>query len=357
MAERRRLERDLHDGAQQRLVALSLQLGLARSAGCRRPRRPPRSCSTRAREELRHALEELRELARGIHPAILTDRGLDAGAARRSPTARRCRSSSPTRPRERLPAAVEAAAYFVVAESLTNVAKYAARPARDASRVAARQRLRRRRGPRRRRRRRRPAGAAPACAASPTAWRRSTGAWRSIARPGEGTVVRAKIPCASVARRRQPCCCARASRGCSRTRASRSSPRPATPRTCCARSARTSPTSRSSTCACRRRTPTRACARRREIRAALPRHRRARALAVRRGALRARAAVRQRRGRRLPAQGPRRRRRRASSTPCGASGRAARALDPEVVSRLLGRRRREDPLDGAHARASARCSG
>ena len=84
-----RLERDLHDGAQQRLVALSLQLGLAQKMRARGSRARPRRLLDAAREELARALEELRELARGIHPAVLTDRGLepalealaDAGAA------------------------------------------------------------------------------------------------------------------------------------------------------------------------------------------------------------------------------------------------------------------------------------
>ena len=78
-AERRRLERDLHDGAQQRLVALSLQLRLLAGTAARRPGAPS-SSSTTAREELAASLEELRELARGIHPAVL-DHGLAAGAA------------------------------------------------------------------------------------------------------------------------------------------------------------------------------------------------------------------------------------------------------------------------------------
>jgi signal transduction histidine kinase len=123
MAERRRLERDLHDGAQQRLVALSLQLGLARGQVDRDPEAAGRMLDA-AREELRQALEELRELARGIHPAVLTDRGLDAALvslADRSPLP----VALDETPAERLPAAVEAAAYFVVAESLTNVARYA----------------------------------------------------------------------------------------------------------------------------------------------------------------------------------------------------------------------------------------
>jgi signal transduction histidine kinase len=123
MEERRRLERDLHDGAQQRLVSLSLQLGLARSRVDSDPAAAGRLLDA-ARDELNQALAELRELARGIHPAILTDRGLDAALvalADRAPV----RVALDETPSERLPGAIEAAAYFVVAESLTNVAKYA----------------------------------------------------------------------------------------------------------------------------------------------------------------------------------------------------------------------------------------
>src|SRR4051812_2048435 len=122
MGERRRLERDLHDGAQQRLVALSLQLGLARRKIDADPATGGRLLDA-ARGELSLALEELRELARGIHPAILTDRGL-------APALQALADRAPVpvdlhqMPENRLPAAVEAAAYFVVAESLTNVAKY-----------------------------------------------------------------------------------------------------------------------------------------------------------------------------------------------------------------------------------------
>src|SRR4051794_32393363 len=121
--ERRRLERDLHDGAQQRLVALSLQLGLAERKLGQDPEVAARLLGA-AREELATALAELRELARGIHPAILTDRGLAPAVealAERAPLP----VSLQAMPDQRLPAPVEAAAYFVVAESLTNVAKYA----------------------------------------------------------------------------------------------------------------------------------------------------------------------------------------------------------------------------------------
>jgi signal transduction histidine kinase len=123
MGERRRLERDLHDGAQQRLVALSIQLGLARRRVGDDPETAGRLLDA-ARSELEQALEELRELARGIHPAILTDRGLVPALqalAERAPLVVDLREM----PADRLPPAVEAAAYFVVAESLTNVAKYA----------------------------------------------------------------------------------------------------------------------------------------------------------------------------------------------------------------------------------------
>jgi signal transduction histidine kinase len=122
-AERRRLERNLHDGAQQRLVALSLTLRLAQG----RLRKDPDGAEqllSGAQDELGRALEELRELARGIHPAVLSDRGLKAALealAGRSPVPVELERTPP----ERLPPPVEAAAYFVVAEALTNVVKYA----------------------------------------------------------------------------------------------------------------------------------------------------------------------------------------------------------------------------------------
>jgi signal transduction histidine kinase len=122
--ERRRLERDLHDGAQQRLVALALQLGLARRRLDGGDQAEAGALLEGARTELAQALEELRELARGIHPAILTDRGLKPALealADRAPLPVQVERM----PDERLPAPVEATAYFVVAESLTNAARYA----------------------------------------------------------------------------------------------------------------------------------------------------------------------------------------------------------------------------------------
>ena len=123
LEERRRLERNLHDGAQQRLVAMALKLRMARSrVADQDPQAEQLLVSAAA--ELDAALEELRELARGIHPAVLSDRGLDAALealAHRSPIPVELEAT----PGERLPEAVEAAAYFVVAEALTNVAKYA----------------------------------------------------------------------------------------------------------------------------------------------------------------------------------------------------------------------------------------
>jgi PAS domain S-box-containing protein len=120
--ERRKLERNLHDGAQQRLVSLSLSLRLAQG----RLRSDPDGAEElleASREELAQALEELRELARGIHPAVLTDRGLEAALealAARSPLPVEIRGASCE-----LPSQVEAAAYYVVSESLANVTKYA----------------------------------------------------------------------------------------------------------------------------------------------------------------------------------------------------------------------------------------
>jgi signal transduction histidine kinase len=123
MAERRRLERDLHDGAQQRLVSLALDLRLARDMVGRDPQRAERVLDGAA-NELGQALEELRELARGIHPALLSDRGLDPAVetlARRAPVPVEVEAKLGDRVAE----PVELAAYFVVSEALTNVAKYA----------------------------------------------------------------------------------------------------------------------------------------------------------------------------------------------------------------------------------------
>jgi signal transduction histidine kinase len=120
--ERRKLERNLHDGAQQRLVSLSLSLRLAQG----RLRDDPEDAEQlleASREELAQALEELRELARGIHPAVLTDRGLDAALE-----ALAARAPLPVEidcPGPELPPQVEAAAYYVVSEALANVTKYA----------------------------------------------------------------------------------------------------------------------------------------------------------------------------------------------------------------------------------------
>jgi len=121
--ERRRLERNLHDGAQQRLVSLALQL---RIVGAKLDADPQaaRELVVAAQSELEQALSELRELARGIHPAVLSERGLGPALAAlvdRAPVEVALHEP----PAERLPEPVEAAAYYLVAEALTNVAKYA----------------------------------------------------------------------------------------------------------------------------------------------------------------------------------------------------------------------------------------
>jgi signal transduction histidine kinase len=122
-AERRRIERDLHDGAQQRMVALVTMLSLAEN---RIKSDPDRAADlvARAREEAELAVKELRDLARGIHPALLSDLGLGPALealATRAPIPVEVSGA----PSERLPPEVEAAAYYVTAEALTNVAKYA----------------------------------------------------------------------------------------------------------------------------------------------------------------------------------------------------------------------------------------
>ena len=120
---RERLERNLHDGAQQRLVAVSISLRMATAKLTTAPE-TARALLEGASAELGHAIDELREFARGIHPAILTEHGLGPALevlAARSPLPVEVANEL----EERLPAAVEAAAYFVVAESLTNVVRHA----------------------------------------------------------------------------------------------------------------------------------------------------------------------------------------------------------------------------------------
>ena len=122
-AARRKIERDLHDGAQQRLVSLALDVRVARA----RLAKDPESAGPfldRLGEELAQASAELRELARGIHPAVLTERGLAPAIETLA-----SRATVPVEvvavPEGRLPPVVEATAYFTVSEALTNVAKYA----------------------------------------------------------------------------------------------------------------------------------------------------------------------------------------------------------------------------------------
>jgi signal transduction histidine kinase len=120
--ERRRIERDLHDGAQQRLVALAMELGRAK-AKFADDVDSARDLVDQAHAEAKAALTELRNLVRGVHPPVLTDRGLDAalsGLAARCPVPVEMHVDVPVRPKP----AVEAVAYFTVAEALTNVAKH-----------------------------------------------------------------------------------------------------------------------------------------------------------------------------------------------------------------------------------------
>jgi signal transduction histidine kinase len=121
--ERRRIERDLHDGAQQRMVAVAVTLGLAEAQLATDPDGAAKLLA-QAREEAKEAVRELRELARGIHPALLSERGLGAALealARRAPVPV---DVSPV-PEVEICRAVESAAYYFTAEALTNVAKYA----------------------------------------------------------------------------------------------------------------------------------------------------------------------------------------------------------------------------------------
>ena len=121
-AERRRIERDLHDGAQQRLIAAAMDLGSARE----RLETDPSAAAplvANAHEEVKAAMKEIRDLVRGVHPVVLEDRGLDAALSAvvaRSPVPVTLSVDVPGRP----PPAVESAAYFIVSEALTNVARH-----------------------------------------------------------------------------------------------------------------------------------------------------------------------------------------------------------------------------------------
>jgi signal transduction histidine kinase len=122
-AERRRIERNLHDGAQQRLVTLSLELALAREQAANGANDELRASLEEAATEVSQALTELRELGRGLHPSILTEAGLGPALEALAE-----RAAIPTRVtsdlQQRLPRSLEAAAYFVVAEALTNASKH-----------------------------------------------------------------------------------------------------------------------------------------------------------------------------------------------------------------------------------------
>jgi signal transduction histidine kinase len=127
-AERRRIERDLHDGAQQRLVSLAMNLGLAkrilRNLPLEEQAARAMAAIDEAHGEAQAAIAELRELVRGLHPVVLEDRGLDAalsGIAARAPLPVRLE----VRLDRRAEPAVEAVAYFVVSEALANIAKHA----------------------------------------------------------------------------------------------------------------------------------------------------------------------------------------------------------------------------------------
>jgi signal transduction histidine kinase len=123
-AERRRMERDLHDGTQQRLVSMAMRLGLALATLEDLPDEA-RKVIERAHEDTKDALKELRDLVQGMHPAILADRGLDAalsGVVARAPIPVSLTVDLTGR---RLPTAIEAVAFFIVSETLTNTAKHA----------------------------------------------------------------------------------------------------------------------------------------------------------------------------------------------------------------------------------------
>jgi signal transduction histidine kinase len=191
-AELRRIERDLHDGAQARLVALGMSLGMAEQKLAADPD-AARALLAEAQHGAREALEELRGLARGIHPPVLSDRGLEAAVsalAERSPL----RATLSVEISERPPAAVETAAYFVVAEALANAGKHSGashveiriRRTNDLLAVAVADNGR---------------GGADPAGGGLTGLRRRVealdGTLRVSSPEGRGTTVRAELPCAS----------------------------------------------------------------------------------------------------------------------------------------------------------------
>jgi signal transduction histidine kinase len=123
-AERRRIERDLHDGTQQRLVSMAMRLGLARATLDDVPAEAM-GVIERAHEDAKEALKELRDLVQGLNPAILNDRGLDAALSGITARAPFPVTLTVEQPGGKAPAAVEAVAFFIVSEALTNVAKHA----------------------------------------------------------------------------------------------------------------------------------------------------------------------------------------------------------------------------------------
>ncbi len=125
-AERRRIERDLHDGAQQHLVSLAMNLGMAKEKMDADPE-AARELITTAHQEAKASIIELRNVIRGVHPAVLSDRGLDAALsalAARSPIPVQVDYQADTAPARRPSPTVEAVAYFVVSEALTNAARH-----------------------------------------------------------------------------------------------------------------------------------------------------------------------------------------------------------------------------------------
>ena len=186
---RRRIERDLHDGAQQRLAGAGLTLTMVRP-GCARRRREREHAARERARGARRGLCELRDLARGLHPAILTDRGIEAAIrslVQRAPVPVEFRRGA--RPAGRDDRGGRVLRRLRSADQRRQVragdaVSVSVRAWGDAGRDDRR----------RRRRRRRTRCAAPACAGSSTACRPSAAAWRSAARRGQGTRLRAELP-------------------------------------------------------------------------------------------------------------------------------------------------------------------
>jgi signal transduction histidine kinase len=195
-SELRRIERDLHDGAQQRLVSLAMNLGIAKERLEAADDERAAELVGRAHDEAKQAIAELRDLVRGIHPAVLTDRARRGGVGAHRALPRAGRAAQ--RPAPASAARCRGAAYFVVAEALTNVAKHSGARAQRLTLRDGGRRSPAGRGARRRTRRCHRRGTAAGCAGLRDRVAGVEGRLRIASPPGgPTTIVSVELPCGS----------------------------------------------------------------------------------------------------------------------------------------------------------------